>query len=52
MVDQVFDFKEDIDVVIIVRPVYLKKSFDENLNELKENREKCMRKGKEKRGQR
>ena len=52
MVDQVFDFKEDIDVVIIVRPVYLKKSFDENLNELKENREKCMRKGKEKRGKR
>ncbi|MDD7280563.1 ribonuclease P protein component [Floccifex sp.] len=50
MVDLVFDFEEAFDVVIIVRPVYKKKTFGENCNELKENREKMKRKCKEKRG--
>ncbi|MGM9947610.1 ribonuclease P protein component [Floccifex sp.] len=50
MVDEIFDFQEEFDVVLIVRPVYLKKSFGENKEELKVDREKMKRKSKEKRG--
>ncbi|MBB5183850.1 ribonuclease P protein component [Catenisphaera adipataccumulans] len=35
MIDEVFDFEEPFDLIIIVRPVYLKKSYAENRSELK-----------------
>lgn len=46
MVDQVFDFNEDFDVIIIVRPVYLKHSFVENLKELNDDKFKMNRRFK------
>ena len=43
MIDEVFNFDEPFDIIIIVRPVYLKKTFAENLNELKEDKQKMER---------
>lgn len=37
IVDQVFTFEEPYDLIIIVRPNYKNKSFNENLLEMKEN---------------
>jgi ribonuclease P protein component len=37
IVDQVFTFEEPYDLIIIVRPNYKTKSFNENLLEMKEN---------------
>lgn len=37
IVDDVFTFEEGYDVIIIVRPAYTNKSFEENKNEMKEN---------------
>ena len=36
MVDQVFSFEEPYDLIMIVRPSYKEKSFEENKNEMKE----------------
>lgn len=38
IVNQVFDFEEPYDLIIIVRPSYKDKSFEENKNEMKENK--------------
>ena len=35
MVDSLFDFSEAYDAILIVRPVYTKKSYQENLDDLK-----------------
>lgn len=40
MIDEVFTFDEEFDVIIIVRPSFVKHSFAENLNELKEDKQK------------
>lgn len=37
IVDDVFTFEEGYDVIIIVRPAYTNKSFEENKKEMKEN---------------
>jgi len=38
MVDDIFDFNEEYDLIIIVRPAYHKKSYKENFDELKINK--------------
>lgn len=48
MVDQIFDFHESFDVIVLVRPVYLKQSFEQNLAELKSAKERIEKRlGKE-----
>ena len=37
IVDDIFTFEEGYDLIIIVRPAYANKSFEENKNEMKEN---------------
>ena len=37
IVDDIFTFEEEYDLIIIVRPAYANKSFEENKNEMKEN---------------
>ena len=37
IVDDIFTFGEEYDLIIIVRPAYANKSFEENKNEMKEN---------------
>lgn len=37
IVDEVYSFNEGYDLIIIVRPSYMLKSFEENKNEMKEN---------------
>ena len=37
IVDDIFKFEEGYDLIIIVRPAYANKSFEENKNEMKEN---------------
>lgn len=44
MIDEVFDFNEDYDLIIIVRPMYLKNDYAKNLNELKINKKKIDKK--------
>ncbi len=43
MVDVCFDFDEDFDTILIVRPRYHQQSFEENLNELKKNRKRMIK---------
>lgn len=51
MIDEVFDFKESYDLIIIVRPVYLKKDYATNLEELKVNKKKMDQKSDKRRKQ-
>lgn len=37
MVDEFFTFEEGYDLIIIVRPAFTNKSFEENKKEMKEN---------------
>lgn len=37
MVDEIFTFEEGYDLIIIVRPAFTNKSFEENKKEMKEN---------------
>ncbi|MFR3062256.1 MAG: ribonuclease P protein component [Holdemanella porci] len=37
IVDDIFTFEEGYDLIIIVRPAYANKLFEENKNEMKEN---------------
>lgn len=43
MVDDCFDFNEAFDTIIIVRPRYHQQSFEENLNELKNDRKRILK---------
>lgn len=43
IVDDVFTFEEGYDVIIIVRPAYTNKSFEENKNEMKENQNRIIK---------
>lgn len=43
MVDECFDFKEAFDTIIIVRPRYHQQSYEKNLNELKMDRERIIK---------
>lgn len=38
MIDDIFDFNENYDLIIIVRPIYHKQSYQENFEELKTNK--------------
>ncbi len=51
MIDQVFSFQEEYDLIIIVRPVYLNYDFEKNLEELKINKKKIDKKFEKKRKQ-
>ena len=37
IVDDFFSFEDEYDLIILVRPAYANKSFEENKNEMKEN---------------
>ena len=50
MVDQIFDFEEAYDVVIIVRPMYHQQSFAQNLEELKEDKKRLEKRFRKMRG--
>lgn len=43
MVDDCFDFNEAFDTIIIVRPRYHQQSFEENFNELKNDRKRILK---------
>lgn len=49
MVDSVFQFDEDYDTILIIRPVYARHSYQENLEQLKNARKRL---GQSKRGNR
>lgn len=44
MVDGIFDFNEEYDLIIIVRPAYHNKSYKENFEELKINKGRLKKK--------
>ena len=48
MIDAIFEFNEDYDLILIIRPMYLKKSYEQNLSELNENKKKIDKKMKRK----
>lgn len=50
MIDEIFDFKEDYDLIIIVRPAYHKQTYLQNFEELKVNRGRLTRRLKKMRG--
>lgn len=44
MIDSIYTFTEEYDTIIIVRPVYLKHTYRENMNELQKIKEKLDKK--------
>ena len=48
MVDSLFDFSEDYDVILIVRPFFAQKSYQENIDDLKKVKNRVDQKYKRK----
>jgi ribonuclease P protein component len=40
MIDEVFDFNQDYDAILIVRPSFVNESYEQNLKDLKKTKEK------------
>lgn len=50
MIDDIFDFEEKYDLIIIVRPSYHKQTYQQNHDELKINKERLEKRFKKMRG--
>ncbi|MBQ0065664.1 MAG: ribonuclease P protein component [Firmicutes bacterium] len=44
MIDSIYNFEEDYDTIIIVRPPYIKKNYQENFEELKKDKTRIEKK--------